>query len=436
MAPIWHDRFARMLFRDLPRDLDGVVLDVHCGTGRTTEGVLQRTHESVRVVGLEPSPAMLALAQSRVRPQWRERVYFKEGDVADVAAMASDTYGLVLANLLLGDTPDVVPLVQELVRVTKPGGEVRATLPLRGSWAEVEDLLYEVLLRRDAGDAVRRLSRLARLRPTGAGLVERVVEAGIPPEHVVLDQDRFTLLFPSGREFLFAPSIEHGPLRLWKAIIGKGNEPQRVFWHLKEAIDTYFAGHVFAVTIVAGCLRVQAPGGLGAPLVRRYWQRYPELDRIFSGAAADADEDDLELDIDLDEDEEEKPAQPAQDEGESFADVGLALGLAGAGGGEAQSSSDDDEAVFAALEELQEPDSEEPTILGDVEDVFADLEQEARDEEAQARASSPPPRKVPPPPPTGPRKHLAGVHEPGQGTRRVRSGRRGPPPPPPPKRKK
>ncbi len=270
---------------------------------------------------------------------------------------------------------------------------------------------------------MRRLSRLARLRPTGAGLVEQVARAGVPREHMVLEQDRFTLLFPSGREFLFAPSIEHGPLRLWKAIIGKAHEPQRVFWHLKEAIDTYFAGHVFAVTIASGCLRVQAPGATGEPLARRYWRRYPALDRIFHGGHAN-EEDDLELDIDLDEDEDEgeDEAAAAPEPEESFADVGLALGLSGAGtSGRADAATDeaDDQAVFAALERAQAPQEEDDdgvVSLDDEDGVFAALEDDGPGEAAR-------PPRAPPPPPVR------------SGAARPRA-RHGPPPPPPPRRKK
>ena len=38
----------------------------------------------------------------------------------------------------------------------------------------------------------------------------------------------------------------------WKSIAGKGAEMQDVFLAVKEAIDTYFAGSAFGVSVVAG----------------------------------------------------------------------------------------------------------------------------------------------------------------------------------------
>jgi hypothetical protein len=62
------------------------------------------------------------------------------------------------------------------------------------------------------------------------------------------------MLFRSSREFFFAPIIEYGPLPAWKAVAGQGQEMQDVFWYIKEAIDAYFGGRAFEVTVKAGLL--------------------------------------------------------------------------------------------------------------------------------------------------------------------------------------
>jgi hypothetical protein len=69
-----------------------------------------------------------------------------------------------------------------------------------------------------------------------------------------LEYEEFSLLFKSSREFFFAPVIEYGPLAEWKDLAGGGQEMQDVFWYIKEAIDAYFDGRPFQVTVKAGCL--------------------------------------------------------------------------------------------------------------------------------------------------------------------------------------
>ena len=62
--------------------------------------------------------------------------------------------------------------------------------------------------------------------------------------------ERWEILFKSAREFFFAPLVELGPLSHWKRLAGGGDDMQDVFFFTKEAIDTYFKGRPFAVTVV------------------------------------------------------------------------------------------------------------------------------------------------------------------------------------------
>jgi len=432
VAPLWHDRFARFMFQDLPLVDEGIVLDAAAGTGRTTIELLARYRPSVRVVALESDPASLELARARIGTHFRSRVYLKQGDPTSVTTTADDTYAAAFANLVLGETPEPERLLAELVRVVRPGGEVRATLPLRGTWAEVEDLLYEVLLQTGAADAVRRLSRLARLRPTGPALADRLRAVGIDGDHVIIEQKRMQLVFLGGREFLFAPAVEHGPLRLWKAIVGPEHEPQKVFWSLKEAIDAYFAGRVFCVTVVVGCVRVEVPRPGAPPLAHRVFEAYPTLSRLFFKTSAEGEEEfDLDLDIEIDEGapEDELEAsfaelgremalsEPSGEEGEATAEVLEALGEVAAGedieeifediGDELQLLADDEDDKTPTAP-VAAPPADRPKTLGRLGAVAP----------PSSRPPPPPPRRAPPPPPTH--------------TMRMRK----PPPPPPPRGKK
>ncbi len=289
IAPIWHDRFARLIIRNLPNSSDVIALDIHCGVGRTTAELLHRLGATARVLALEPDDTLIELARTRMRPEWKNRVYLKVGDFDDITAMADDSYNLVVANLVLGDAGDLGGALTEMIRVNRIGGRILATVPIAGSWNEVEDIFSEVL--RDAGlhDAVRRLDRLRDLRPTGAKLADTVRQLGVAEDDFVIEQERFQMLFPSGREFLFAPVVEHGPLRLWKAVIGKDGSPQELFWRLKEAIDTYYTGHVLAVNVLAGLINITVAKGTETPgprLAARFWRHYPGLDSLWGGLAA------------------------------------------------------------------------------------------------------------------------------------------------------
>jgi len=71
-------------------------------------------------------------------------------------------------------------------------------------------------------------------------------------EKVAVETIHWELVFRTSREFFYAPVIERGPLDRWKAIAGKGPEMQDIFIAVKQAIDTYFGGGAFSVSLVGG----------------------------------------------------------------------------------------------------------------------------------------------------------------------------------------
>lgn len=361
VVPIWHDRFSRMVFRDLKLRPETFALDIGCGSGQGTAELLTRLDERSRVFALEADPALVTLAKARVRPEWKNRVYFKPGNFDDVTGMAADTYDLTIANLVLGEeVHDWRAALVELIRVTKPGGQILATLPLHGTWMEVEDLFEEVLRDYQLRESIRMLQHVRRTRPRPRAVADAVMEAGIEPEDFVVEHELFQLLFRSGREFLFAPVIEHGPLRVWKAMLGKAKEPQKLFWRFKETIDTYYAGRVLSVSVLAGVVRIRLPGGDMPAIATEYWQRFPQLDAIFDGkrisATADEDEDfDLDIDMDMDmdvdvEDDEILEANDPDPEPEEDDDI-------------------DTDAIFAALAADEEDSTED---FDDLDAAFGD----------------------------------------------------------------
>jgi SAM-dependent methyltransferase len=358
VAPLWHDRFARLAYRRLPRGTDAFTLDVHCGPGRTTFELLERLGDGARVLALEPDTALRALAKARMRPEWKGRVYLKDGALTDVAGMAAATYDLVLANLVLGDVHGFEESLRELLRVTKPGGHVMVTLPMAGTWAEVEDLFREVL--RDAAlkDAGRRLRHLERLRPSGQDIARAVAALGVGPHHYVIEQERSSLVFASGREFLFSPVIEHGPLRLWKAILGTHDKPQELFWKLKEAIDAYHADSVLSVTVVLGLLHIRVPeSGDGkarsaAETAGEFWRRFPQLDALFGRIERGEPEEDIDIDLDDgDEDGDGTRREAARAEGDEEPVSASGSHRTPSASSSSMSMSAEDEAIFALLDQ-------------------------------------------------------------------------------------
>ena len=435
---MWHDRFARMMWRHLGSDAPAVVLDVHAGAGRTAAELMQRLPKESKLIALEPDAMLRELAKSRLG-DYKDRVYIKPGGFDDVAAMPAGSYDLVIANLVLGEATNIGDALRELLRVTKPGGQMIATLPLEGSWAEAEDLYREVLRDAELRDVARRLRRLGQLRPTGHELARALVELGSSPHHFVIEQERFELLFAGGREFLFAPVVELGPLRMWKAILGESSKPQELFWRLKESVDTYFSGHVFGVTVVAGLVRVRVPhpgaaAQAAADTAGEYWSRWPELDAVWQTAerrdqAANAD---LDLDIDVDETPSEgapRPTAAAAGEGPRPEAPRPEASASASASASMMSLTNEDKAIFALLDTpaSTSANSDELDALLDQVLEFAGTREsitELEDDELEEEEEEPITRR----PPGDTLKRIRALLPPPPGSSPI-------PPPPPPRRK-
>jgi ubiquinone/menaquinone biosynthesis C-methylase UbiE len=254
IAPVWGSRFGKMLLRNLSVPEKGQVLDISCGTGYPTVEILRRMSEGSRLIAIDASSAMLDVARRKIAdlgPLGKKGVFFRTESAVPKLSFADCVYDLVVCNLGLGEMPNMEIALRDFARVTKVGGEVRCTLPLAGTFEEFYDLYREVLIKHDKHEALDRLDRHIARYPTVDHVEQCLKSANLAGD---IEAEEFTLLFKSSREFFFAPVIEYGPLAEWKDIAGSGQEMQDVFWYIKEAIDAYFEGRPFQVTVKAGCL--------------------------------------------------------------------------------------------------------------------------------------------------------------------------------------
>jgi ubiquinone/menaquinone biosynthesis C-methylase UbiE len=272
ILPVWAERFGRMLLRDLPLGGRIQILDVSCSTGFPAVEIIRRMGTDGRLIAIDPVSALLDVARKKVEKLGARGVFFRTESAEPKLSFADDVYDLVISNLGLVDREDPARAIADFARVTKPGGQVRCTLPLAGTFQEFYDIYREVLTKHDKHDTLDELNAHIEEYAT-VDTVERWLRDA-PLIDGRVEQGEFTLLFRSSREFFFAPVIEYGPLAAWKQIAGRGQEMQDVFWYIKEAIDAYFEGRAFEITIKAGCLIGTKPTpeqvaelALGAPAV-------------------------------------------------------------------------------------------------------------------------------------------------------------------------
>ena len=256
--PLFGQKLADLLMADLVLSRTGHVLQVGCGLGTTNTEILQQTDADSRLIAVETTPTFIERARANVPAEYLgRRVFFRAHSLDGKLPFADNGFDHVIANISLADLASPGTLVSELVRVTKPGGELRLATPLAGTWREFLDVYSDVLVRLRRHGSAEALAVYAKSYPEPEALANQLEAAGMAK--VAVETTHWELVFRTGREFFYAPVIELGPLARWKSIAGKGAEVQDVFLAVKEAIDTYFAGTGFGVSVVAGLFRGTKP---------------------------------------------------------------------------------------------------------------------------------------------------------------------------------
>lgn len=112
----------RTLIRDTLAVAPGErILDLGCGPGFYVAELLEQVGATGAVVGIDPSPAMLAIAARRVKGH--DNVELREGDATSLAGEEAN-FDAVLSVQVLEYVSDVAAALAEMYRLLKPGGRV------------------------------------------------------------------------------------------------------------------------------------------------------------------------------------------------------------------------------------------------------------------------------------------------------------------------
>jgi demethylmenaquinone methyltransferase/2-methoxy-6-polyprenyl-1,4-benzoquinol methylase len=146
---VWNEAMRDEALGWLAVESDDRVLDVGCGTGFGTEGLLQHTED---VYGLDQSPHQLEKAWAKLGK--RDPVTFTLGD-AERLPYRDDAFDKVWSSGSIEYWPNPVDALAELRRVTKPGGRVLVVGPDYPANALFQRLADAIMLFYDADEADR-----------------------------------------------------------------------------------------------------------------------------------------------------------------------------------------------------------------------------------------------------------------------------------------
>ncbi len=256
ILPAYAARFASMILRAVDLRPAARVVEVGCATGHLTQALARRLDLGGHLTALDEAPAFVAEARAKIEADTTAHApvaLLARPGVPGSLPVDDDGADLVVSNLVIANAVDPRAAVHEAARVLAPGGQLVVSAALRGTWTEFYDLFRDVLREGGKDANLAALDRHLGALPDGAAVAGWLEGAGLAK--IAITVERWEILFKSAREFFFAPLIELGPLTGWKELSGRGEEMQDVFFFTKEAIDTYFKGRAFAITVVGAIVK-------------------------------------------------------------------------------------------------------------------------------------------------------------------------------------
>lgn len=194
LVPGIHARWTPVFLDHAQPQTGEHVLDVACGTGIVARHVAPRVGPAGRVVGIDISPDMLAVARERSPPtgagiEWRE---------ADAASLPDGPFDLVLCQQGLQFFPDGGVVAGEMRRALSSGG--RATVSV---WHGLESHpLYQALIKAEARYLGTSVDMLASPFLFGDADKLRNLMTGAGFERVEITPETHTVRFPSPDRFV------------------------------------------------------------------------------------------------------------------------------------------------------------------------------------------------------------------------------------------
>jgi SAM-dependent methyltransferase len=247
VVPRYLSIFGERLIAMLAAGPDARVCHVQCRTGYPDRELTAKLPDA-HVFGCDASAPAIALAKAKAQAM--------TGFVSDYRVVEGLPLPFPAAAFSHAFTlhPLAAPaerrrLLEELARLVAPRGQALVAMPLRGSFAEIADLLRECALKHELAELTNAVEAAVQLRPTGEMLAKELEAVGF--EFVEVDVTTRTLPFAGGRDFFDDPATSLLLLPEFRVNLAMPDMDQPLAY-VREAIDKYWSDGSFELTVIAG----------------------------------------------------------------------------------------------------------------------------------------------------------------------------------------
>ena len=196
------------------------VLDLGSGDGTTA---VPAARLGADVLGVDIAGNLVAAGNARARTLGLTSLRFQEGDASDLNDLEDDSFDFVVSMFGAMFAPRPADVAREVVRVTRPEGQI-----VMGNWIPGDPTLVAQILRISSAYSPPPPEGFVSPMTWGdeATVTERFVGAGVPEEQISFERETYTFNFPgTPSEFLDVFRTYYGPtMNAYAAAAATGRE--------------------------------------------------------------------------------------------------------------------------------------------------------------------------------------------------------------------
>jgi ubiquinone/menaquinone biosynthesis C-methylase UbiE len=198
------------------------LLDLGCGDGTTAVPAAQLGAD---VLGVDIASNLVAAGNARAQELGLSNLSFQEGDATDLEELDDESFDLVISVFGAMFAPKPFDVAKEMVRVTKPGGQI-----VMGNWIPNDPTLVAQILKISGSYSPPPPEGF--ISPVTWGVEENVIErftaAGVPEEQISCERDTYTFNYPGTPSELVAVFRDYyGPtMNAFEAAAADGREAE------------------------------------------------------------------------------------------------------------------------------------------------------------------------------------------------------------------
>lgn len=243
----WTKRFTDLIDKHVDFKGEKNVLYINAGTGNHALDLRERLNGDTAIFATSEDEETLSIA--------RDKAIALKADVDfSMLRFEDDSFDTVLTDATFVRPANLQELVDESVRVARPGGDVAIMMVAAGSFGEIFSLLWEVLFNEDVGEHGAIAERLVTEIPTVSTIEEMARAAGLEKVETQIVKEVFD--YDNGVALISAPLVDDFLLPEWLKDLNSG-EKEKVSRKLAQLIDSEDGDLTFRFSVKATLLTGQ-----------------------------------------------------------------------------------------------------------------------------------------------------------------------------------